>query len=158
MSWTKGQIVAAAFEELGLAEYVFDLQPEEVQTGLRKLDAMMAQWNSKGIRIGYVQTADPADVDSATDSGIADSANEAVYTNLALRLAGGFGKTVPTTTAAMAKDGYDTLLAVAMSNPQQMQFPSTLPSGAGNKWTRRNFVIPPDVLVAPGPDGEMNFG
>jgi hypothetical protein len=53
MGYTKRQFISAAFEEIGLASYVFDLQPEQLQSALRRLDAMMADWNAKGIRLGY---------------------------------------------------------------------------------------------------------
>ena len=36
MSWTKRQIVEQALEELGLASYVFDMQPEQVESAKRK--------------------------------------------------------------------------------------------------------------------------
>ena len=53
MGYKKRQFISAAFEEIGLASYVFDLQPEQLQSALRRLDAMMADWNAKGIRLGY---------------------------------------------------------------------------------------------------------
>mgnify|MGYP003525752305 CR=1 FL=1 len=53
MGWTKRQFVTQAFEEIGLAAYVFDLTPEQLQSALRRLDSMMASWNAKGIRLGY---------------------------------------------------------------------------------------------------------
>ena len=31
MAWTKRQIVTQAFEEIGLASYVFDLEPEQLR-------------------------------------------------------------------------------------------------------------------------------
>ena len=40
MGWTKRQFVTQAFEEIGLASYVFDLTPEQLQSALRRLDAM----------------------------------------------------------------------------------------------------------------------
>ena len=48
MGWTKRQFVAQAFEEIGLASYVFDLTPEQLQSALRRLDTMMAAWNALG--------------------------------------------------------------------------------------------------------------
>ena len=51
MGWTKRQYIEQAFEEVGLAAYVFDLTPEQLQSALRKLDAMMAEWNAKGLRL-----------------------------------------------------------------------------------------------------------
>jgi hypothetical protein len=53
MGYSKRQFISAAFEEIGLASYVFDLQPEQLQSAMRRLDAMMADWNGKGIRLGY---------------------------------------------------------------------------------------------------------
>ena len=32
MSWTKRQYIVDAFEEIGLASYVYDLQPEQLQS------------------------------------------------------------------------------------------------------------------------------
>jgi hypothetical protein len=52
MSYSKRQFVEAAFEEIGLASYVFDLQPEQIDSACRRLDTMMAQWNAVGIRLG----------------------------------------------------------------------------------------------------------
>ena len=52
MGWTKREYIEQAFEEIGLASYVFDLTPEQLQSALRKLDAMLAEWNAKGLRLG----------------------------------------------------------------------------------------------------------
>ena len=51
MGYTKRQIIEAACEEIGLANYAFDMQPEQLQAMMRRLDAMMAEWNAKGIRL-----------------------------------------------------------------------------------------------------------
>ena len=53
MAYTKRDIVNQAFGEIGMADYVFDLQPQQLDSALRQLDMMMATWNGKGIRIGY---------------------------------------------------------------------------------------------------------
>jgi hypothetical protein len=53
MSYTKRQFVTAAFEEIGLASYVFDLTNDELTSACKRLDAMMADWNAKGIRLSY---------------------------------------------------------------------------------------------------------
>ena len=42
MGWTKQQLVEQAFEEIGMANYVFDLQVEQLQSAMYQLDAMMA--------------------------------------------------------------------------------------------------------------------
>lgn len=69
MGYSKRQFVAAAFEEIGLASYVFDLQPEQLQSALRRLDAMIADWNGKGIRLGYPLPGSPqySDLDEPSE-------------------------------------------------------------------------------------------
>lgn len=158
MGWTKRQFVTQAFEEIGLAAYVFDLNPEQLQSGLRRLDSMMATWNTKGIRLGYPLPASPQDSDLDEQTNVPDSSNEAIYLNLALRIAPSFGKTPSVDTKATAKAAYDNLLSVA-AMPVEMQLPGTLPVGAGNKpWNiDQPFVNPPvDPLLA-GQDGEIQF-
>jgi len=63
MGYSKRQFVEAAFEEVGLAAYVFDLQPQQLESALRRLDAMMAEWNAKGIRLGYPLPGSPQNSD-----------------------------------------------------------------------------------------------
>ena len=42
--WTKREFITQAFEEIGLAAYVFDLTPEQLNSALRRLDAMVGGW------------------------------------------------------------------------------------------------------------------
>jgi len=42
MGYSKRHFVAAAFDEIGLASYVVDLQPEQPQSAMRRIDARMA--------------------------------------------------------------------------------------------------------------------
>lgn len=158
MAYSKRQFVTAAFEEIGLASYVFDLQPQDLETALRRLDAMMAEWNAKGIRLGYPLPGSPQFSDIDSPSEVPDSANEAIICNLAMRLAPGFGKTLNTLTASTAKQGYNTLLARA-TMPMQQQFPRTLPAGAGQKPWRWDdpFMQPPVDPVLAGPDGPIQY-
>lgn len=159
MGWTKRNFVDQAFSEIGLATYVFDLEPEQLQTALRQLDSMMGAWNAKGIRLGWPMPSSPQGGDLDEETNMPDSANEAIYLGLALRIAPGFGKTVAQQTAFFAKQAYDQLLSLT-SMPLEKQLPQTMPAGAGNKPWRNNdspFVLPPvDPLLA-GPDGPIEF-
>jgi hypothetical protein len=154
MSWTKRQIVLEAFDTIGLASYVFDLQPEQLQSALRKLDTMMATWNARGIRLGYPLPSSPQDSDIDQETEVPDSAFEAVYTNLALKIAPSFGKQVAIEVKVSAKQAYDTLLQRATA-PIQMQLPRTMPAGSGRKpWRYDNpFVRTPEKPVQTGPEG-----
>ena len=159
MGYSKRQFVTAAFEEIGLASYVFDLQPQDLETALRRLDSMMAQWNALGIRLGYPLPGSPEFSDIDAESGVPDSANEAIICSLAVRIAPGFGKSLNAMTAVTAKHGYNTLLSRAAVPPPQ-QFPSTLPAGAGWKTWRdydTPFVNPPVDPVTVGGDGVLTL-
>lgn len=156
---TKRQIVEGAFAELALAGYDFDLTPEELTTGLQRLDFMCARWAGEGITLGYAM-ADPlvgSDLDD--DSGLADAVLEAVTANLALRLAALFGKTPAEFTKTTAKTGYDALCAKA-AMPRESELPATLPRGAGNKpWRGGNPFFPqPDTApLGTGDGGDLTF-
>lgn len=158
MSYTKRQFVEGAFAECGMAAYVFDLTPDMLQAACRRLDSMMAQWNAKGIRLSYPLPLNPEDTDLDTETAVPDSANEAIITNLALRIAPGFGKTPSPLTMATAKAGYDTLMSRA-ALPGEMQFPRTLPAGAGQKPWRYDdpFMPAPVDPVRTGPEGSLEL-
>ncbi len=159
MGYSKRQFLTAAFTEIGLANYVFDLQPEDLESALRRLDSMMAEWNAKGIRLAYPIPGSPQDSDLDAESEVPDSANEAIITNLAVRLAPSYGKQVSQLTLVSAKGAYNTLLSRA-TLPMQQQMPGTMPSGAGNKpWRVYDdpFLRPPVEPVLTGQDGPLEY-
>ena len=158
MGYTKRQFVTAAFEEIGLADYVFDLQPEQLESALRRLDAMMMEWNASGIRLGYPIASSPQDADLDTETFTPDSAWEAVITNLAIRIAPGYGKTVSSDTKAIAKNALNVLMQRA-TFPLEKQLPDTMPIGQGNKpwrWDDAYTLGPTDRLTT-GDDGLLEF-
>lgn len=158
--WTKRELVMQAFEDAGLASYAFDLTPEQLQSAMRKMDSMLATWAAKGVQLGYAMASGPETGDLDQLSGLQTTANEAVYLNLALRIAPAFGKTVATGTAMAAKDAYDSLL-ISAALPQPAQLPRNMPIGAGSKpWRGRSspFIAPPDtspVQISQG--GNLDF-
>ena len=159
MGYSKRQFIEAAFAEIGMAGYVFDLQPQDFEQALRRLDAMMAEWNAKGIRLGYPLPSSPQFSDINAESEVPDSANEAIFTNLGMRLAAGYGKAVMPQTMMVAKQAYNTLLARA-TFPVQQQLPGTMPAGAGTKPWRiydNPFIRPPVDPVQVGPDGVLEL-
>jgi hypothetical protein len=153
---TKRQFVNQAFEEIGLASYVYDLTPEQLTSAVTKLDSMMATWNAKGIRLGYPLVSNPDQSDIESDTFVPDSAFEAITTNLAIRLAPSYGKTVSQDTKAIAKDAFNTLLSRA-AVPPQMQLPDSMPLGAGNRLYDNPFTPPPVDPLTAGPDSVITF-
>ncbi|MDK6077936.1 packaged DNA stabilization gp4 family protein [Massilia varians] len=132
MAWTKKQLIEAAFEELALAGFVFDLDADQLEAALRKLDTMMAAWSGAGISIGYLLPAAPDASNIDDDAGIPDTAVEAVYMNLAVKLAAGRGKTLTVETRTAAQRGYNALLGAAVA-PAPGQCSGLAATGAGNK-------------------------
>jgi len=159
MGWSKRQFVMQAFDEIGLASYVFDLSPEQMQSALQRLDMMIASWNALGIRLGYPLPASPLDSDLDEQTNVPDSANQAIYTNLAIKLAPSYGKQVMPDTKATAKESYNTLLSRA-AMPVEQQLPGSMPAGFGNKpWRVYGDPFlrgPVDPLLA-GHDGPIEF-
>jgi len=157
MSWTKRQIIEQAFEEIGLASYIFDMTADQFQSALRRLDLMVYSWYQRNIRIGFPLPESPnnSDIDQQVDTP--GSANEALVLNLAVRLAPAYGKVLAPETKATAKALYEQLLSDA-AQPYEMQYPSTLPIGAGFKRTDRVFVNQPDLNpIQVEPNGEALF-
>jgi len=132
MGWTKRQLIEQAFDEIGLAPYVFDLTADQLESALRRLDSLAATWNGKGIRIGYPLTSSPQNSDIDTDTNIPDMAAEALFLALANRIAPSYGKVVSPETKANAKIAYDALLN-KFAVPPEMEIPGGFPIGAGYK-------------------------
>lgn len=157
MGWTKRQLAADALGAIGIADYEFDVTPDEQLMTIRRLDMMMATWEGRGVRVGYLfpSTADGSDPDD--DSGLPDSAVETVFLNLAIRVAPSFGKNVSAELKTSARDGWD-LLLIAAAQPIEQQLPSTLARGAGQKpWRAQNQPFFPrpstdPLVVGPGSD------
>jgi hypothetical protein len=119
---------------------------------------MMAEWNAMGIRLGYAMPSSPQDSDLDTETNVPDSAWEAIITNLAIRIAPGYGKAVSPDTKVSAKGAYNVLLQRA-TYPLEQQLPQTMPTGQGNKpWRWDNPFVPrPADPIDAGPDGPLDW-
>jgi hypothetical protein len=160
MGWTKQQFVSKALSSIGMANYSFDIQPEQTQDILSSLDSMMAAWDSIGIRLGYPMPSGMTTSDLSSETGVPDTANLAVYSNLALTVAPMFGKTISPELKIMADKAYKMLLSLfAYPTDIRQQLPSTMPLGAGNKtWSIDHpFVIAPVVPLLAGQDAVVEF-
>lgn len=158
MSYTKRQLVEGAYAEIGMASFVFDLEPEDLQSALRKLDSMMAMWNGRGIRLGYPVPLSPESSSLDEDSNLPDWSVTAVIASLGIQIAPSYGKAVSTETRLNARDAYNVLLSRA-AYPIEMQLPNTMPTGAGNKpWTVDGpFMADPVDRLLAGPDSLLTF-
>lgn len=141
MAWTKQQYIEQAFAEIGLAAYVFDLTPDQLNIVMRRLDGMIASWTANGVNIGYPLPSNPDDASLAEVCNVPDYAHEAIYLGLACRIGPMFGKTVAPETKQYAEGAYGQMMNnVARPTPERF-LPNTLPRGQGTKpW--RNFNNP----------------
>ena len=155
MSWTKLQFIQAALDEIGIASYVFDSDPGQLESAMRRLDAMIATWNALGIRLGFTLPGSPQNSDLSQESGVRDFANQAIILKLAIQLAPSFGKTVLPDTKMSANEAFKAL-QIHYAQPIERQLPYDMPLGAGNK-TEDRYVLPPKDYIATGPDGILDF-
>ncbi len=134
MGWTKQNVIDKAYGQVGLASYVFQLTPEMYQSAVMSLDAMIGTWNAKGIRLGYPISTSQNDiaVSLATETNLPDSALEAVFMKLGIRLASERGKPVSNELRMAADEAYSALLALH-TDDGAMQFPDGTLAGTGNR-------------------------
>lgn len=125
----KRRILKQALTEIGIASYAFDVGPEEYQNALAIMDGMAAEWYPR-ITVGYIFPADGVESDPDDEAGIPEYAFPLFYSNLAQRLAGGYGKTLSAWTVKLAKDSFDNALLNNLTIPQRC-LPSTMPIGQG---------------------------
>lgn len=157
MSYKKRQFIIAAFESVGMAAYIYDLEPGQLESAMRTLDAMMAAWNAEGIRVSYPIPSSPENSDLDQETTVPDSANEAIIMNLGIRLASQFGKTISPDLKMVAKKAKLTLLSMSVK-PIPKQLPSTLPLGAGNKRVDSEVYHPvPEDQISVGDDDILEF-
>lgn len=160
MGWSKRQYVERALTEIGLSDVVYNLTPGDLQNAVDRLDAMMASWEVRGIRVSYPMSGTPEGADLDAVTGVPEAANVAIIANLAKQLAPSYGKTVAAETIATARKSLADLQTFTSRKPL-MQFPSTLPRGAGQRVWQTGYANPffpsPSPTVDAGPDSEIEF-
>lgn len=141
MITTKRQIITEAFTELGLASYVHNLEPAELQGAKRRLDVMMAEWIKAGIVFDpvYPQPTDFGGGDIDDDTNAPDDAIEPMFLNLAIRLAPSYGKgALSIDTKIAARQGYSKLLGQFVGG-EELALTQTI-RGAGAKRPFSPFI------------------
>lgn len=157
MAWTTEQFVAAAYRKIGMADYVFDLEPEQLQSAGSELHAMLAEWNAMGIRIGFPVSSNPDSISQTQNTGAPDSATVAIYSNLAVRLAPDHGKTPSPILLAQAANGYRAMVKASV-NVIPVAQPASMIAGQGHRRYRddRTFLDPPADVLAAGSDKQID--
>lgn len=121
------EVIEDAFEEVGVKTAEVPLTDDELQSGIRRCNDMLTEWDDIGIIVGYNEVLNGDDVINVERNAIA-----AVKYNLAIRLAPSFQKIVSNALAALASGTMDVLLA-SNSDISEISYPDTLPLGSGNQ-------------------------
>jgi hypothetical protein len=124
---SKSSLVEGAYEYCGLNGFEYERTPEEMTTGLRHLNALMAEWLGDGIDLGFdFPTYGQGLLEEP--SGVPDSACAVIHTMLAQRLAPGLGATLSDDVKAALSRSYQSLRSRTAAVPPTVASNSLIPS------------------------------
>jgi len=129
---TKRQIIEMAYEECSLSGYEFDVSPDEIFTGLRKLDALMAEWRASGKDLNYNAPAVFGEGDLEDYAGIPDAAISGTSISLAMAIAPQMGKSMKAESAKRLALGMQVIRAMC-ARMRDMGWARSTVAGAGNR-------------------------
>ena len=158
MKAPKSFFVENGLAELGLSGAVFDFPPEEMERICNRLDANLAELETKGARIsGWVYADSPDVANAATIVNVPMGLVNLIILSAAIVAAPSIGKNLSSVTVAQLKLARDNLLFFNKAIPQY-QRPSNMPVGSGRQvWAdgQQFFAQRPPQLDA-GPDSHID--
>ncbi len=143
---TKRQIVDMAYEECAMAGYEFDVTPEELQSALRRLDALMAEWQATGLRLAYNFPASIGTGNLDDWSGVPDAALDISAKYLAMRIAPRMNKGLGAE-ARQARAAGMVALRTLCAVPVERRLSVNTPYGAGNKYWGLQWPVAMPAVV-----------
>jgi len=139
---TKRQIVEMAYEECSLAGYEFNVTPEELFSGLRKLDALMAEWRATDKDLNYNAPETFGGGDLEDMSGVPDATISGVAISLAMAIAPAMGKAMGQETRQRLASGMMAIRSICARARESGWARSTV-AGSGNRyWTHYSPFMP----------------
>lgn len=131
MKATKAYFVENGLAELGLSGAVYDFPPEEMERICNRLDANLAELETKGARIrGWVYADSPDIANSETVVNVPAGLVNLIILSAAIVAAPSIGKNLSSITVAELKLARDNILFFGKTVPQY-QRPSNMPMGSG---------------------------
>lgn len=127
---TKGDIVDVAYAEIRISGLTKIANGDEIAYAIRRMDSMVALWQSYHICMGYIPSIDGV-IEPTQDSGITEKEFEAIALNLAPKLAPKFGKKVDPNTLVSAKHAYDSLFSTELTLRESTPYQ---PTGSGHSF------------------------
>lgn len=134
MAETAESVINDALLELIAQEGEQGIEPFEFQRSVRTLNRMMAEFNTRGIMLGYTIVSAPGDAITVPAGAISGM----VY-NLAVRLAPALDVAVTPALAQSANEGLQAM-RIAGQTIGKMNFPGNLPIGSGNEYSTNTFT------------------
>ena len=132
---TKGEIVKASLDMIGMNGALSQASPDTNEKFLRFLEMMVSSWTNKGLSIGFKQAEDIMYPDASDESGIVVDDMAAVASNLAVFGCNSIGEVPPPSLKNIAHDAY---VALFVANPIQRVSNPYMPNGTGcstGAWT-----------------------
>lgn len=124
---SKSSLVEGAYEYCGLNGFEFERTPEEMTSGLRHLNALMAEWLGDGIDLGFdFPTYGQGLLEEP--SGVPDSACGVIHQMLAQRLNPALGGSLSEDAKAALALSYNNLRARTAATPPSRTSSFRLPS------------------------------
>ena len=154
----KSFFVEQGLAELGLSGAVFDFPPEEIERITNRLDANLAELETKGARIrGWAFADTPDGANSATVVNIPTGLVNLVILSAAIVAAPSIGKNLSSVTVAQLKLARDNLLFFGKKIPEY-QRNTNMPVGSGNQiWADGvQFYVNRPPRVDAGPDAHLD--
>jgi hypothetical protein len=121
-------IIRDALEYIRVSDGSAALDNSDVASALRTLNAMVRAWEADGLALGWSDITDATD-----DMPTPEEADEAIASNLAVRLASKYGANVTQILAAMASGGVALIRAMVARNDYARLSYDDLPSGESQR-------------------------
>ncbi len=134
MSITALDIIERSLSKIGVKRSGVSLTDDEISDSISELNDMMTELDASGTKLGYTIISSSSDEITTPDWTWG-----AMRSNLAIRLAPEFDAVITQALAVQASDGYNAILKRTVTI-DRVQFPDTLPIGAGNEyWNYERF-------------------
>jgi hypothetical protein len=148
---TRATILSRAFARLAIADYIYATTAEERADARLTLDAMLEEWAESGVDLGHTPS-DGTENDAVVMTTPA-WADQAIWSNLAVRLAPDFGKTPAPALIKDARRGYDLASGKTQVIPTALLARTSL-RGGGDRCRRylpeRDVIVDGDAIVVDG--------
>lgn len=141
---TKRQIILDAYEEIGLGPSAYSPNGADIQSALRRLDALMAQYAGMSAAAGW-----PYGGGADQETGLPFQYQRAVITGLAVDLAPAVGRSPSPQTLTAAAQGRNLMMRDGVKPLPKALDTLAIPAGQGHKNQYRNNLPNYDTVVTP---------